>query len=96
MESPFLGGEVDQINRWVLDIGIGILAVQRPSQALLEFPIRCSGRRVRDKIVAKKQGIALVWSPGLTNVDVDAALPVRLYEEKFAQSPSGPAYPGGT
>jgi hypothetical protein len=93
MGSPLLCGEVDQVNRWVFDIGIGILAVQRPCQALLEFPIRRSGWRVRDKVVAKEQGIALVWSPRLTNVDVDAALPVRLHEEEFRPVALGSGIP---
>ena len=44
---------------------------------------RRRGWRVRDKVVAKEQGITLVESPRLTNVDVDAALPVRLHEEEF-------------
>jgi hypothetical protein len=93
MGCPLLCGEVDQVHRWVLDIGIGILTVQGLCQASLEFPIRCGGLRVRDKVVSKKQGIALVWSPGLTNVDVDAALPGRLHEEELRPVAAGSGIP---
>jgi hypothetical protein len=83
MGSPLLRGEVDEVNRWIFDIGIGILADQRRCQALLEFPISRSSSRVCDEIVAKEQGIALIGSPGLTDVDIDAALPAWLDEEEF-------------
>ena len=81
--SPLFRGQVDEVNRWVFDIGISILVDQRRCQALLEFPISRSASRVRDQIVAKEQGIALIGSPRLTDVNIDAALPAWLDEEEF-------------
>lgn len=92
--SPLLRGEVNQVNGWVFDIGIGIVADQRRCQALLEFPISRSGSRVRDEIVAKEQGIALIGSPRLTDVDIDAALPAWLHEEEFGPVALRSSVPG--